>query len=667
MLKGKNNIRSVIFLIFIVLLLFGTLSATEKIRGQVLSINGIPINRAEVKVENQELFTLTDEKGYFELELPQEDKKIIIKIKHPDYFEEEFVINTTQGKKVLQFMLVPFVRQTEEVVVTATRFPEPLLELPVSGSVISKLTVEEKLPPHVTEVVSLSTGVTSLGSGGFSIVPSIRGLARRRVLLLIDNSRISSDRRTGPNASFLNPQDLEKIEIFRSPSSVFYGSDAMGGVINLLTYTPPAENHLKLKGHLKYGSVNNEREFNLAISGARSGWAYYFSVRNDQADNYKSPQGEIPYSYFSQSSLMGKVVRYSEKREITTSFILARGRDIGKPAVNSLTKPTWYPRENQNLFQFNWKEKSLGEKVELVIHFYLNPNFLETRKDSIKNGLKTQESFARTESTDYGAQLSLEYKLSNTFRLISGADFYARARSKALNQYKTLDSTGQVTEITTEYPYLNGNRKDAGLFLSFDYLGIRKLDLTGGLRLDFLKSSAETGGQLLASDKTTLTGFLAASYRLLDSLNIFANFSRSYRAPDINERFYTGITGRGFIIANPGLKNEDGLNFESGFRFSQKRTFLGLYLFQYSIDNLIERYKIGDQLYTYENVDNGRIKGLEVEWEWFPIKGFSLFGNYYLYQGKSKISGNPLNDIPPQRLIIGSRIWWNRFSMELTG
>jgi outer membrane receptor protein involved in Fe transport len=667
MLSKGTIISPIILFIFSTLLLFTTLPAAEKVQGQVISINGLPVSRAEVKVENQELVTVTDENGYFVLELPGESKKIILKIKHPDYFEQEFAVAIGETKKVLRFMLVPFVRQTEEVVVTATRFPEPLLELPVSGSIISNLTVEEKLPSNITDVVSLSTGVTSLGSGGFSIVPSIRGLARRRVLLLVDNSRISSDRRTGPNASFLNPEDLDKIEIFRSPSSVFYGSDAMGGVINLLTYTPPAENHLKLKGHLKYGSVNNEREFNLAISGAQSGWAYYFSARNDQADNYTSPQGEVPFSYFNQSSFMGKLLRYSEKREMTTSFILARGRDIGKPAVNSLAKPTWYPRENQNLFQFNWKEKSLGPKAELVFHFYLNPNFLETRTDNIKDGLKTQESFARTESTDYGAQLSFEYKFSTSFRLIGGADFYGRARSKAFNQYKALDATGQVTNITDEYPYLNGNRKDAGLFLSFDYLGVKKLDLTGGLRLDFLKSSAETGGQLLANDKTTLTGFMAASYRLFDSFNLFANFSRSYRAPDLNERFYTGITGRGFIIANPGLKNEDGFNFEAGFRFSQKRAFLGLYLFQYSIDNLIERYKIGDQLYTYENVENGRIKGLEAEWEWFLVKSLSIFGNYYLYQGRSRITGEPLNDIPPQRLIIGSRIWWNRLSLELTG
>lgn len=641
------------------------LSSAEKIRGQVTGINGLPISQAEVIIVEQPERVFTDETGFFTIEVRLTSPRLALRIKHPDYFEQEFEITGPAEHKLFKFTLIPLVRQKEEVVVTATRFPELLTEVPLSGAVVSNITIEEKLAAHITDVVSQTTGVTSLGSGGFSIVPSIRGLARRRTLLMVDGSRISSDRRTGPNASFLNPLDLEKIEIFRSPSSVFYGSDAIGGVMNFLTYNPPDEDHFRLKGNLKYGTVNNEREIHLSLSGARSGWAYYFSARNDQADNYKSPENEIPLSFYNQSNLTGKIIKYSRNREITTSFILARGRDIGKPAINSSSKPTWYPRENHNLFQLNWKEKSLGPRVDLTFHFYLNPNFLETSTDSIKNNIKTQESFARTESTDYGAQLSLEYKYSSKIRITGGADFYGRAGCKAYNLYKNLNNIGQITEIKEEYPYIDGNRKDAGLFFSFDYLGVKKLDLTGGLRLDFLNSSAKTGGENLTTNKIALTGFMAVSYRLFNPLTIFANLSRAYRTPDINEKFYTGITGRGFIIANPELKNEAGQNFEAGLKFTGKRVFFGFYAFRYSIDNLIERFLIGNQLYTYGNVEKGILKGLEAEWDWVPFRGFSIFGNYHLYDGQSKITGNPLNDIPPQRLVLGSRIWLDKFNLEL--
>jgi len=655
--------------LFTIIILIGctSLQAGVILKGRVISSTGLPVSQAQVTLENLVQPVITDEQGLFSLEIPVDQKKVKVRIKHPDYFEQEFLVGQPQAGKVYNFFLTPFIAQKEEVVVTATRFPEPITSVPAASSVLSQVTIEEKLPAHVTDLVQEATGVTALGSGGFSIVPSIRGLARRRILLLVDGARLSSDRRTGPNASFLNPEDLQKIEVLRSPSSVYYGSDAIGGVINFLTYTPPAEDHFRVKGNLKYGTVNDEKEVNLAFSGASSGFGYYLSVRNDQADNYQSPSGEVPYSFFNQSSVFGKVIKYSDKREISASFLLARGGEIGKTNIGSDTKPTWYPAENQNMFQLNWREKSFGPKTQLNFHFYVNPNFLETRNYKLRDSVKIEDDFARTESTDFGLQLALEYHPLRGLRLTTGADIYGRDNCQAYNQYIYLDNSGNITETIEEYPYSNGRRTDSGFFLTLDYSGLKNLDLTGGVRLDFLSSKAETGGETLSTKKEVVTGFLAASYNLFRDVNVFANYSRAYRAPDINEKFYTGITGRGFIIANPDLKNESSQNFDAGIKITNSRFFLGAYGFIYDIDNLVERYLIGEQLYTYGNVDKGRIKGLELEWEYFPVSRFSLFGNYYLYDGKSKTTDNPLNDIPAQRLILGGRLWLNQFSLEING
>lgn len=661
-MKSRSFILSLLFC----LTFFSFLRAEIVIKGKVISTTGPAVSQAQVILESTNEEALTDDQGLFSFSIPVTEKKLKFKIKHKDYFEQEFEISEIRAGKLLTFALIPYLPQKEELVVTATRFPEPVTSVPAASSVLTSTTIEEKMPSQITELVQAATGVSSLGTGGFSVVPSIRGLARRRILLLIDNARLSSDRRTGPNASFLNPEDLAKVEILRSPSSVYYGSDAIGGVLNFLTYTPSREDHFKVKGGLKYGTVNEEREINLAVSGSKSGLGYYFSVRTDEAHDYRSPSEEVPQSRFSQMSVFAKIIKWSEKREISTSFLLARGSDIGKPSITSETKPTWYPAENQNLFQFNWREKSFGSRAQLNFHFYLNPNFLETRSDKI-DGYKTQESFARTESTDYGLQLSLEYRPATKLRLTGGADLYGRSASKAYNQYVNFDDTGSIIETIEEYPYTAGKRTDAGLFLTLDYEGIKNLDLTGGLRLDFLRSRAKPGGTepVLSSQDQALTGFLAASYQLFDRLSIFANYSRAYRAPDLNERFYTGITGRGFIIANPDLKNESSQNVDAGIKFATSRTYLGLYGFAYSIDNLVERYKIGDQLYTYGNVEQGKIKGLEFEWEYFPLTKFSVFGNYFIYDGESRISGDPLNDVPPPRLIVGGRIWLSSINLEL--
>ncbi len=637
-----------------------------RLQGRVLSSTGQPVVQAEVRLDNFERSSYTNEEGIFVLDVPAGSNRIKLIISHPDYFEQDFLVNLTAEAKILKFVVNPYISQKEEVVVTATRFPEPVTSVPAASSVLTAATIEEQLPAQVTEVIQNTAGVSTLGTGGFSVVPSIRGLARRRVLLLIDNARLSSDRRTGPNASFLNPEDIQKVEILRSASSVYYGSDAIGGVINYLTHMPQPEEPLRVRGYLKYGTVNNEREVNLSFSGAGQSYGYYFSVRDDQADNYQSPSSEIPCSYFGQSSFLGKIIKYSDKREISASFLLGRGQNIGKPAINSDSKPTWYPAENQNLFQFNWKEKSFGPKALLNFHLYINPNYMETRTDKIDNSVKTQESYARTESTDFGLQLSCEFRLLSGLRLTTGADLIGRADSQAYNQYINFDDYGQINEIIDEYPYTRGRRLDSGLFLTLDFSMIKKLDITGGWRYDWLYSRAETGGEDLSTRDHSLTGFLAASYQLFQNVSLFANYSRAYRTPDINEKFYTGITGRGFIIANPQLKNESSQNFDAGVKISGSRMFLGIYGFVYNIDNLIERYLIGSQLYTYGNVEQGKIKGVELEAEYFPWSRLSFFGNYFLYDGQSKVTGGPLNDIPSPRLFIGGRAWLSRLTLEIS-
>jgi outer membrane receptor protein involved in Fe transport len=153
----------------------------------------------------------------------------------------------------------------------------------------------------------------------------------------------------------------------------------------------------------------------------------------------------------------------------------------------------------------------------------------------------------------------------------------------------------------------------------------------------------------------------------LPALTLFANVSRAFRAPDLNELFYSGITGRGFIIANPDLTPESSLNFDSGLKFIERRVFVGLYGFSYEIKDMIERYLVAERTYTYANIEKGRIQGLELEWEYFPWSGFSVFGNLAVLDGNSLKTDAPLNDIPPQRLYLGLRAWIGRLSWEVEG
>ncbi len=646
---------------------FALLGSGAEWKGRVISTQGKPVAAAVVFHRASGLKAVTGEDGRFSLVLPQAEK-VTLSIIHPDYMEEVLDFQAKAQERPLIITLVPYIRQREEVVVTAMRHPEPAADIPAASTVLSSETIQRAMAPNIAEAVDNLPGVAELGSGGFSLVPSIRGLSRRRVLLMVDDARLSSDRRTGPGASFISPEDIGRIEVLRSPSSVFYGSDAIGGVVHILTREPGSGEGLRGRVNTRFGSVNQEKGAGISLAGGPESLGYYFSFQGVDAEDYRSPEAEVLQSRYSQASLLGKIRHQTDKREVSGSFLLARGRKIGKPNRDGPAKPTWYPREDQNLLQFYWKEKQVWGEGVLSLHVFANPNFLETRTDSVTT-YKTKESYSKTDSTDYGMQLSFDKMLASHFRLTAGLDWYGRNGADAVNTDKSLGPQGEVIRTFEEHPYTQGNRRDIGLFISGDYNGIAGLDLAAGLRLDDLRSRANPGGRedVTRYSDGAVTGFTAASVKLADSLTLFANVARAFRVPDLNELFYSGITGRGFIIANPELIPESSFNVDGGLKLIERRVFIGLYGFTYEIKDMIERYQVAERTYTYANIEKGRIRGLELEWEYFPWPGFSLFGNLALLEGKSLKTGAPLNDIPPQRLHLGGRGWVGQLSLEVEG
>ncbi len=634
-----------------------------EVRGNVVTPEGTPVEGAVVLHRPSGARDVTDAEGAFALDLA-EGARVRLEVIHPDYYEQEFDVPKKDLARTVLLRVLPVVRRKEEIVVTALRHPEARAALPVAETVVSKGALAEAMPSNITEGLAATPGVSALGSGGFSLVPSVRGLARRRVLYLVDDARISSERRTGPNASFISPEDVERIEVSRSPASVLYGSDAIGGVIHILTREPELRPGIRGRVQARYGTVNSEKGAGLSLEAGTGATGFLLSLQGIDAGDYASPSGRVLQSGFSQGSVLAKVVHRTEKREIEAGFLGARGRDIGKPNRDSRIKPTWYPEERRNLFQLRWTEKRIASG-ELSFEAFVDPNSLETRTDRIE-GYRTKASTSRTRSTEYGVQLTFARKLGSDMRLEAGADLFGQAGAEAVTRDTMFASDGAVTGVSGELPYARGCRTDAGLFVAVDYAGLRNLDLIGGIRWDRLSmEAAPGGGPSVATRDGKATGFLAASLKLTANFMGFVNVARAYRVPSLNERYYTGISGRGFIIAQPGLTPETSLNVDGGFRFYGRRFFAGLYGFAYAIDAMIERYTVSPGLYTYGNIDKGRLRGVELEVEYFPLPGWKVFGNMFAIRGRSAATDTALNDVPPVQFLAGTKAWVGRLSAEI--
>ncbi|MBU4331002.1 MAG: TonB-dependent receptor [Acidobacteria bacterium] len=657
------NKKSSITLVVFILLIFSTVQASEDLQltGHIVTAQNEPIAGAVILHRPSQIKTVSGKDGSFSLQVPNRPR-ISLEIIHPDFIEKVVTLTSADMTDKMRIVLKPIFRPREEVTVTAFRYPEASTSIPVAQSVVASENLEESMPINIADGLQEVPGVSNMGAGGFSLVPNIRGLARGRIVILLDSARLTSERRTGPSASFVNARDIETIEVLRSASSVFYGSDAIGGVIHLRTKKPVMDGRIRGTVHAEYGSVNDKKGLGLQLEGSRRNTGFLMSFQFDDAAAYLSPEETVLQSQYTQGSLLGKIVHETQKRNIVLSFLGARGRDIGKANASSADKPTWYPRENENFVQLHWIEKDLSGKGEIDFQAFFNSQFLETHKDTLMD-YRTKEEFSRTEGDDYGFFLSYNNNW-NDLNFSAGLDYFGRKGVHAYGRTRELIESGAVSEQTEEWPYRDGRRGDLGFFMSVDYTGLKNVDLIGGVRYDTLKLEALSGGKKNESSQyDAVTGFMGGSIKLTSNLIVFANVSSAYRAPSLSELFYTGITGRGMIISQPGLKPERSLNADGGIRFFDERIFIGAYAFIYEIDNLIERYLVLPDVYTYGNVDRGRISGFELEMEYSFRPGWRLFGNYFHYKGKSAVTGEPLNDLPSDRLFGGTQAWFGRFSL----
>ena len=112
------------------------------------------------------------------------------------------------------------------------------------------------------------------------------------------------------------PEDVNSIEIIRNSSAVFYGSDAIGGVINLITKKLDLSSNFNGKLRLKYGFNNKEKQAGVSLNFAKKNNGLYISLQGIDAGNYKTSEGEIPDSYFSSYGIFSKYIYFNDKRDI---------------------------------------------------------------------------------------------------------------------------------------------------------------------------------------------------------------------------------------------------------------------------------------------------------------------------------------------------------------
>ena len=651
-------------MLLVYLLVLGLPLLGQQINGVVKDYRGFPLEGVKVGIQGESISRLTDKKGRYALPLPShlKTKKLFELTFHkPNYYATSLQITAEEISASHSVFMVDIRKINETINVTALNREEEKLAIPMVENTIGESEIREKTAESIVDTITDTPGIHFIGKGGYMVTPSIRGLARRRVLLMVDGFRISGDRSVGSSASFLSPALLTGIDVVRSSSSVFYGSDAIGGVMNIRTRPlydserhPERVNHL----NLNLGSINSRFSTGIQYGYRYKPYFVYGGIQYSAAGNYKSRDIEVLNAGYSLWSGVFDLSYSSKKRDVYIGYIGGTGIDMGKPdRDNDPKKRASVPLEKNHIFRLGITEKQLMKNVDFTFSAAINPTLYQIEK---RNDYQDKTETSSTEALNFAVKGFFSGRSGDNLTWQLGMDLFLRNNLDIRNEIL------QSGSLQSLIPLENGRRKDIAPFLSFSYRLGRSFRIEGGYRMAFFSSHAlsNTVEKKMSTDAHLY--FIGLNHRLTPHVSMFINLGRAHRVPSLSELYYTGISGRRYVEGNPLLQSEEGFNIDGGIRYRRENGYLGLYMFRNSIRNLIERYRAENGNHRYGNLDSGLIYGGELEFGLPLTDRIDLSGYYQYYRGKSRSDEVPLNDVPSPKLYLKAQYYLGNFRLDLS-
>jgi len=535
----------------------------------------------------------------------------------------------------------------ETIVIVGKRMPEPLSLASRSVSVIDEQALTERPPRTVPEALWDAPGVfvqhTNYGGGS----PIVRGLIGPQNLILVDGVRLNNSvYRTGPlqYLNLLDPQSVARIEVLRGAGSVLYGSDAMGGVIQV---TPVAARDCRGAGRpdgggralLRYSSADQGRIAHLRVDGGTAGLSALAGLTYKEFFDLSGGRGigEQVHSGYGDLSGVGSLTyrfpagAFSDWK-VSAHYIGSEISDAGR-TDKLFDKHSLQVYDNDDYLTYGRLHAQLdpiATKGDLTVSYQ---SFFE-RKDSISvaDDLATHESATRdeTEVDTIGLDLQLVSSLvADRLWLQYGGMLYR----DWVDAERTTWTPGNPWQVSPDASYPAGSTYDNfGGFLLVEGDAVRLRDqhtvrLGGGYRLHGMSGQAPARDTLPRVDIDHLghVFFASAHYLHLDNENVSLTFAQGFRAPNLNEAVMLGDTGKYFHVPNDDLGPERSDTVELAGQARIWRITAGLAGYVSMLHDLIN-----------VSADLGR--------------GFSLAGSLAFTWGKEKVAGGPdepLTRIPP--------------------
>ncbi|HSC28835.1 MAG TPA: TonB-dependent receptor [Vicinamibacterales bacterium] len=543
---------------------------------------------------------------------------------------------------------------SESVTVAAGAAPS-IETTPASGTTLLTSTdIRTRAPATLTQTLENVAGVSTV-SEGQAAVPVVRGFASGRTLIMVDGARVTSERRAGPSATFLDPFVLESVEVSRGPGSVAYGSDAFGGVIAARTrrVAPGSPLAFRLVGSIGAGIPEARGGFEVA-KGVERG-SVLFQTRIRDFNDYRSPEGTILNSGASDMGFLIRGEHAAGPGTLSAGWQSDFGRDIERPRNNSTTVRFYYPEENSQRFTAGYEQLKTGWLERLSLTGFLGLSDVITDQDRFATPT-TPRSIERADvsASDYQFR-ALGERSAGAAHLEFGLDLNGRVGLEAIEERIVYNDTGTSSTTESFVSVENARKDDAGAFVSILVPATTQVLLAGGVRVDWIGTRNRGGyfGNRYTSN-TSGSGYGSVTVSL-NRIGLSGQVARGFRDPLLSDRYFRGPTGRGFVTGNPDLEPETSLQYDAAVRYTGARWRGAFFFFHYRISDLIERYQTEPDFFFFRNRGRARVRGIELETQGDLGRGVTVELSAQLTRGIALDDDAYLDAIPATSLSVQLR------------
>ena len=661
---------------------------TGAVRGTVtLEENGDRVHGAVVLIVGSGAFALTDEQGVFEIDsVPAGSYEVLAQREHLTAGRQ--MVTVAPGATATLDFVLGLSPVHEDVTVTASvSGTETTFEAFNAITTLDSFDIARESAGSLGEALQSEPGIASRSFGPGSSRPVIRGFDGDRVLILEDGLRTGDlSSQSGDHGVTIDPNGAERIEIVRGPATLLYGSNAVGGLVNVITphesYRESLFDGTRAQFGTNVGSANAEAGTIASLQHAQGSMLFWGGGSMRRTDDYDTPAGSIENSATELTNARGGLGWFGDRFFASGGFTLEDGR-YGVPFADEF-HGQHDDAEAEEVHVENDDEQA--EEIEVDLASRRRVGRFDMGLRNLSNDIVEGVRVALNVIDWNHDELEVDQGLENIGTRFTNRTYILRAD---VDQQQTERFSGkfgawtQLRDFEAVGAEALAPRTDQASFAAFAYeevnLGRVRLQFGGRVEQNDYRTAGRVGGHdepsLEAPDPRDRQ-FLGASASIglhadvgADSAFV-ANLSHSHRAPALEELYNFGphVGNLAFEVGNPALEAETTLGIDVSFRHQTDRVRSNLNGYVYSIDNFIFGDRTGELADNLPVLDflqgDSRFVGFDAR------SSVLLGGNAWATLGIGYVdatlttTGEPLPRIPPLRGTLSLDIPYGGFTLS---